>query len=240
MPWDFWLIFLVLVVVLPWRGRQRIRKLMALQSVSGRERIQLYAITILFQWTLAAAIAWRAFVRGFSWRELGIANTWTHSVLLLTLIGATLIAGGHWANLRRMAASNHSSIEQLRAMGARLFPQSSAQTFVYILLAVTAGCCEEFIFRGFVIAALFRAGFSAWMVVLLSSAMFGFAHLYQGKGGSVGTGILGTLFAITKIAYHSLLPVAVWHAVLDIVAGLAGAHYFSDRAKAKAGAPSNQ
>lgn len=231
MPWDFWLIFLCLVVILPWRGRQRMRKLMALPSVSGRERIQLYATTILFQWTLAAIVAWRAVARGLSWRELGIATPWTPSVLLLTLIGATLIAGGHWANLRRMAASTHPAIQQLRAMGARLFPQTPGQTFFYILLAVTAGCCEEFIFRGFVIAALFRAGFAAWIVVLLSSAMFGIAHLYQGKGGSVGTGILGTLFAIAKIAYHGLLPVVVWHAVLDIVAGLAGAHYFSRPAK---------
>jgi membrane protease YdiL (CAAX protease family) len=227
MPWDFWLIFLFLIVVLPWRGRQRMRKLMALPSVSGRERIQLYVTTVLFQWTLAALVGWRALARGITWRELGIANRWTPPVLLLTIVGAALIAVGHWANLRRMAALNHPAIERLRAMGARLFPRSPGEAFFYVLLALTAGCCEEFIFRGFVIAALFRAGFSAWIVVLLSSAMFGIAHLYQGKGGSVGTGILGTLFAIAKIAYRSLLPVLVWHAVLDIVAGLAGAHYFS-------------
>jgi membrane protease YdiL (CAAX protease family) len=227
MPWDFWLIFLFLIVVLPWRGRQRMRKLMALPSVSGRERIQLYVTTVLFQWTLAALVGWRALARGITWRELGIANRWTPPVLLLTIVGAALIAVGHWANLRRMAALNHPAIERLRAMGARLFPRSPGEAFFYVLLALTAGCCEEFIFRGFVIAALFRAGFSAWIVVLLSSAMFGIAHLYQGKGGSVGTGILGTLFAIAKIAYRSLLPVLVWHAVLDLVAGLAGAHYFS-------------
>jgi uncharacterized protein len=61
---------------------------------------------------------------------------------------------------------------------------------------------------------------------LLSSLMFGVAHLYQGKGGSVGTGVLGTLFAVTRIAYHSLFPVVVWHAVLDIVAGIAGTRFF--------------
>jgi membrane protease YdiL (CAAX protease family) len=240
MPWDFWLIFLFLIVVLPWRGRQRMRKLMALPGVSGLQRIQLYATTILFQWILAAFVGWRALTRGISWRDLGIANRSTPSVLSVTLIGATLIAVGHWANLRRMAASNHPAIEHLRLMGARLFPRSTVQTLFYILLAVTAGCCEEFIFRGFVIAALLRAGLSSWIVVLLSSAMFGVAHLYQGKGGSVGTGILGTLFALTKIAYHSLLPVVVWHAVLDIVAGLAGAYYFSGDLAAAVNTPDNQ
>ena len=64
-----------------------------------------------------------------------------------------------------------------------------------------------------------------WLVVLLSSAMFGLAHLYQGKGGSLGTGILGTLFALVRIMYSSLLPAVVWHTVLDIVAGFAGSRF---------------
>jgi len=62
-------------------------------------------------------------------------------------------------------------------------------------------------------------------VVILSSAMFGIAHLYQGKGGSLGTGILGTLFALFRLMYHSLLPAVIWHAVLDIVAGIAGTRF---------------
>jgi hypothetical protein len=55
--------------------------------------------------------------------------------------------------------------------------------------------------------------------------MFGLAHLYQGKGGSLGTGILGTLFALVRIIYSSLLPAVVWHSVLDIVAGVAGSRF---------------
>ena len=111
-------------------------------------------------------------------------------------------------------------------IGVRLFPRSAPELAFYIVLALTAAICEEFIFRGFVIAALLRAGLSSLTVVLLSSLMFGVAHLYQGKGGSAGTGILGTLFAVTRITYHSLFPVMVWHATLDIVAGIAGARFF--------------
>jgi len=137
-----------------------------------------------------------------------------------------LIGAAHWMNLRRMARSNHPAVERLRALGVRLFPRSAPELVIYIVLSLTAALCEEFIFRGFVIAALFRAGLSGLAVVFLSSLMFGLAHLYQGKGGSVGTGILGTLFAVTRIAYHSLFPVVVWHAVVDIVAGIAGTRFF--------------
>ena len=112
------------------------------------------------------------------------------------------------------------------AISSRLFPRSTSELMFYIVLALTAGICEEFIFRGFVIAALFRAGLSTWAVVFFSSLMFGVAHLYQGKGGSAGTGILGILFAMARITYHSLLPVVAWHAALDVVAGIAGARFF--------------
>jgi len=211
--------------------------LMALPQVTRGERIKLYVSTILFQWTLTALVGWRALERGLSLQRLGISGGSGFSIALLAAGGAALIAVGHWMNLRRMAGANHPAAEKLRAMATRLFPRSALETVFYILLAMTAGICEEFIFRGFVIAALFQAGLSAWMAIVLSSAMFGVAHLYQGKSGSVGTGILGALFAWVRIAYHSLLPVVIWHAVLDIVAGLAGARYFTGNPTREVGPP---
>jgi CAAX protease family protein len=240
MPWDFWLIFFALSVLLPWRGRLRVRHLMALANVGGRDRMRLYVSTILFQWLLTAIVAWRAMARGLSREELALTGGFNSSLILLTLVGATLIAVAHWMNLRRMAHSNHPAIAPLRALGARLFPQRATEFVFYILLALTAGVCEEFIFRGFVIGALYRAGLSSFEVVVVSSLMFGVAHLYQGKGGSLGTGILGALFAAVRIAYHSLLPVAVWHAVLDIVAGIAGAKFFAGTPAAGADLRGNQ
>lgn len=226
MPWDFWLIFLFLGVVLPWRGRQRVRQLMAIPEVTGRDRIRLYISTILFQWALAAIVGWRALARGLTWHELGLTRGFTPSIVLITVVGAALIAIAHWMNLRRMANSDHPAIESLRALGSRLFPRQPTEFVLYALLAFTAGICEEFIFRGFMIAALFRAGLSTLPVVVISSAMFGVAHLYQGKGGGMGTALLGMFFAGARIAYGSLLPVVLWHAVLDIIAGVAGHKYF--------------
>jgi membrane protease YdiL (CAAX protease family) len=225
MPWDFWLIFLVLGILLPWRGHQRARALMALPEVTSRNRIKLYVATILFQWMLTVLVAWRALDRGLSWHDLGVESAWDFSLLTATAGGALLIAVGHWANVRRMAHSEHPNVVRLRALGARLFPRSAAEVALYAALALTAGLCEEFLFRGFVMAALFRAGLAAWAVVLLSSAMFGVAHLYQGKGGAAGTGILGTIFALVRLLYQNLLPPVVWHAVLDVVAGIAGTRY---------------
>jgi membrane protease YdiL (CAAX protease family) len=232
MPWDFWLIFLFLSMVLPWRGRQRMRRLMALPEATRDHRIRLYVSTILFQWLLTVVIAWRALARGLAWRELALSGEFTASILLVTSAGAALIGVVHWRNLRQLATLDHPAMKTLRALGARLFPRSKTELAFYILLALTAGLCEEFIFRGFVIAALFRAGLSTVSAVLLSSLMFGLAHLYQGKGGSMGTALLGILFGAARIVLASLIPVIIWHAVLDIVAGISGARYFASNTPA--------
>src|SRR5437016_3386977 len=121
MPWDFWLIFLFLSVILPWRGRARMRHLMTLTNVSARDRIWLYVSTVLFQWALAIVIGWRASARGFSLGELGITGVWTPTILLLAVVGALLIGVAHWMNLRRMARSNHPTVERLRALGCDFF-----------------------------------------------------------------------------------------------------------------------
>jgi membrane protease YdiL (CAAX protease family) len=225
LPWDFWLILILLCVVLPWRGRARVRSLMALPAITTRARIKLYGSTILFQWVLTAVIAWRAYCRGFSYSDLALSRSWSAGILSVTVIGAALIGVLHWLNVRRMSKSDHPALVRLRALATRLFPRSSFELMLFVLLALTAGICEEFIFRGFVMAVFLRLGIPGWQVVLFSSAIFGVAHLYQGKGGIGGTAILGIIFAVVRITYYSLLPVIVWHATLDIVAGIAGRKY---------------
>ena len=74
-------------------------------------------------------------------------------------------------------------------------------------------------------AILTRTGMAAWGVVLASAALFGFAHLYQGRGGLVGTLLVGIVFGATRIAYDSLVPVTLWHGTLDAVAGVVGSRY---------------
>jgi membrane protease YdiL (CAAX protease family) len=76
-------------------------------------------------------------------------------------------------------------------------------------------------------ATFSRAGLPGWLVVLLSAILFGLAHLYQGKGGLVGTLTLGVLFGAARLAYNSLVPVVAWHAAVDVVAGIAGPLYLT-------------
>jgi len=225
MPWDVWLIFLVLGVVVPWRGRVRLRQLLAKPSVGAAERISLYVSTIAFQWLAAGVAGWRAWAHGFHAAELGLVmnNRWT--IALVSIVGAAVIATLQWLNLRRIGRLGARAPELLKALAERILPQSILEMPSFFGLAVTAGVCEEFIYRGFAMAAFTRAGLPAWSVILVSSALFGLAHLYQGRGGFLSTMILGALFGLTRIGYDSLVPVILWHIAVDIVAGLAGPRY---------------
>jgi membrane protease YdiL (CAAX protease family) len=225
MSWDIWLIFFVLGVILPWRGRARMKKLLELPSVSTMERLALYASTIAFQWVAATLVAWRAWAHGYTPAQLGLNLHGTTRIVIASLVGAATIATLQWLNLRRMGKVPVASRGALQAIAERILPQSAVELLPYLALAITAGLCEEFLYRGFALAVLSRVGLPVWTVVLLSSVLFGLAHLYQGRGGLVSTLVVGTVLGTGRIAYDSLVPVIFWHSAIDVVAGIAGPRY---------------
>jgi uncharacterized protein len=225
MPWDFWLIFIVLGVLLPLRGKLRLQKLIVLPQIGTRERLSLYASTIGFQWVAATVVAWRAWARGLSFEELGLVVHGNWRIVIAAIVGAATLGGFQWFNLRRMGRSSGKAREFMRVLAERILPQSRLEFVLFLALAVTAGVCEEFLYRGFAMAAMTRAGLPAWGVVLLSSILFGLAHLYQGRGGLLSTLVIGTVFGTARIAYDGLVPVMIWHFAVDAVAGVAGPRY---------------
>jgi uncharacterized protein len=225
MPWDFWLIFLVLGALLPLRGRMRLKKLMGIPQIGVRERLSLYRSTIAFQWAATAVVAWRAWARGLTLEAMGLVIHGRWRILLAAVVGALTLGGLQWLNLRRMGRSPGKTREFMRMLAERILPQAPGELPSFLALAATAGLCEEFLYRGFVMAALSRAGLPVWGVVLLSSVLFGLAHLYQGRGGLVSTLAIGTVFGMARIAYDGLVPVMVWHFAVDAVAGVAGPRY---------------
>lgn len=227
MPWDIALIFFVLAVILPWRGRARMKKLLAMPHVSSMERLVLYASTIAFQWLAVAAVGWRAWVHGFTALQLGLNLQYRTRLLVVGIVGAATIATLQWLNLRRVGRLPVERRGPLQAVAERILPHSTEEIFPYLALAITAGLCEEFLYRGFTMAVLSRLGMQAWAVVLLSSILFGLAHSYQGRGGVIVTLLLGLGLGASRMAYDSLVPAILWHTAIDVVAGIAGPRYLT-------------
>ncbi len=221
MPWDFVAILLVLAVAIPWRGRVRVRRLMAQPVVTPMERLTLYASTIAFQWVAAALVAWRAWARGMSPAALGLpiadpARTVAAAISLTALLLGVQVLGLRQA--ARLAPEKRGYVQQ---MAGKVLPQNTVERLAFAALVTTVGVCEEFLYRGFVFAALSGLLRSGWILGFLGSALlFALAHLYQGRKGMITTFVAGLLFAAARVFAGNLAPGIVAHAAVDLTAGL--------------------
>src|SRR5207245_2140909 len=207
----------------------RTKNLLAMPQVSTTERLALYASTIAFQWFAVAVVAWRAWAHGLTAFQLGLTIPDRSRILVASIVGATTIAALQWLNLRRVGKLPVEARGSFQALAERILPQSTVELLPYLALAITAGLCEEFLYRGFAMAVLLHVGLQAWAAVLVSSVLFGLAHSYQGRGGMVMTLLIGLVLGSSRLAYDSLVPAIFWHSAMDVVAGTAGPRYLMSK-----------
>jgi membrane protease YdiL (CAAX protease family) len=222
-PWDFAAVFIVLGVILPWHARSRMTRLMARPTVTPAERLRLYASTITWQWAIAAVVGWRAWARALNAQALGLRTEAHAQTVEITVALSLALVAGQLAGLRHAARLPEDKRGKLQALAASVLPHTRTERLAFLALAVTAGVCEEFVYRGFVCAALQSEWPHSWVWnVLWSSLLFALAHLYQGRRGMSATFVAGTLFGTSRVITGSLAPAVLGHIVVDTVAGLAG------------------
>jgi membrane protease YdiL (CAAX protease family) len=223
-PWDFVLILVVLGVAVPWRGAERVRRLMSLPDFDSAGRLSLYGTTIAFQWILALAVGWRAVARNLGLAELGltVANPWRTVSVALALTG--ILCMGQVASLRRLLRLPPDERGALFRITEKIMPRTPPERLVFVALACTAGLSEEFLYRGFVFVVFARmlGNFcgSVAIAALISSIWFAVGHLYQGRQGVITTFIVSVIFMLARVFTGSLLPCMAAHAGVDLVAGL--------------------
>ncbi len=97
-----------------------------------------------------------------------------------------------------------------------LLPRNRQELRLGALLSINAGVVEELLFRLGMPALIFGATGSAVAAVVVSVALFGALHVYQGVPGIVGSTIVGALFLLTYVVSGSILVPIVLHAVFDL------------------------
>jgi uncharacterized protein len=98
------------------------------------------------------------------------------------------------------------------------FPATRVERQWWVLICVTAGCCEEVLFRGFMLHYLHV---SPWtlnltLALLISSLIFGLSHLYGGISGLVGSATTGFLLGLLFLLSGNLALPIVLHALIDL------------------------
>jgi membrane protease YdiL (CAAX protease family) len=99
-----------------------------------------------------------------------------------------------------------------------VLPRTAGERRLFTVVGVTAGVCEEWLYRGFFLAvvAAMAGGLPQGVLVVVAGVAFGLAHAYQGVAGVLTTGVLGGVMAALYLSTGSLLLPVLLHAAIDL------------------------
>jgi membrane protease YdiL (CAAX protease family) len=220
MPWDFAAILLFLAVVVPFLGKRRMRRLLAQEKTTKRDRLRLYASTIVSQWLVVSIIVWRARAHRLTLAQLGLALPHVALAIGVTVALSALILTNQLLSLRQLALHPSEAPGMMTQMAARIFPQDNMERAAFVAVVVTVAICEEIIYRGFVQALFQEWSGAAVLAIVASGALFAIGHLYQGSRGVGTTFVVGLCFSTVRWWTGTLLPPVMSHFVADVTVGI--------------------
>jgi len=185
------------------------------QDSSARPRA--YWVTMISEWVVTA-VALEVVGFGALWyaRLWPSKSPWKLGTYTIAAMAILSVAGMllPLAMARKQAgqAALRRAVEKMRF----LLPQSRYERLLWVALSVTAGFCEEVLFRAFLLQYLHAAWrLSLGLAILLACLMFGAGHLYQGVKGGVATAAVGFLLFLFYIGTGNLLLPVILHAFAD-------------------------
>ena len=89
---------------------------------------------------------------------------------------------------------------------------------VLIGYSIMNGVLEEVVMLGFLLKRFEQLKMSPWVAIVVSAAIRGTYHLYQGFGGMVGNFVMGVVFGWLYRRWGRVMPLVVAHVLLDLVA----------------------
>ena len=198
---------------------------------SGRPnaRVSVYREVLALEWIITAVIAAAWIHAARPWRLIGLVLPvgWRLVLTVALLAALMMLFRAQLRSIRRLDPAKRDRVRTRQAAVSLLVPHNRVERAWFVAVAITAGLCEEFIYRGFLLWA-FRPWLGLWGAALASTVSFGFAHAYQGRSGAIRAGTLGAAFVVLAIAMGSVVPGMVLHALLDLISGEASYAIFAD------------
>ena len=186
-----------------------------------------YAAQIVWEWVLLLYVVWGVRRRGITFRNL-IGGRWERfeDFLLDVAFG---VAG--WLSCYAVAIAiamsigllkHPEAVRKARSAVEFLYPHTTPETILAIFLAITAGICEETIFRGYFQRQIGAWTKNAWIGILGAALLFGGAHGYQTWWQMMLICFIGLVLGILAHLRKSVRPSMLSHTLIDTVSLLAG------------------
>ncbi len=225
MHWIFdHLLVLVLVVLLPlrsWYETRKIQRKLAEGGGADHNPVSEYKETMLTLWGLCAACLAVWFLHSRSPETLGLgreveSTIWWVAGMALAAAGLAL-ASWQAAQVKKDEKARDEIRKQIGKLSLYL-PKTVTQLRWFNCVAFSAGVCEEILFRGYLIwyIGLLTGSIPA---LVLSSIVFGVAHLYQGPGNAVRCGFVGLWLGTIYLATGTLWIPMLTHFIFDVIGG---------------------
>jgi uncharacterized protein len=222
-PWWHTVLMVVLILGLSLAGVRQVRNL-------GNQQIHLasnYMLTIAYEWVLAGLALWGIWMRKVPLRQLlgerrpgahallvdiGVAlSFWAGSLVVLGLLGEVLVK----------VSGSHIDPQKIGDVTQKLAPISGWDMLLFLMLSISAGFCEELVFRGYLQQQFSALGRSTAAGVTISALVFGGAHGYEGIAGVMLIAAYGAMFGVLALKRRSLRTGMIAHGWHDAVSGAA-------------------
>lgn len=197
-----------------------------------RSHFIMYGATLIWEWLLLALVYWGLRLRRTPLRQLlgirrqGAVEVWTDIAIAAGFWFASLLTLGIVGFLLRLV---HLHPEDIRGIVSQMAPASLAELALWIALSISAGICEELIFRGYLQQQFTALTRHIWLGIAISAVFFGLAHGYEGASGMLLIVLYGAFFGILAHLRRSLRAGMFAHAWHDSLSGFVlyfGSHLF--------------
>lgn len=192
-----------------------------LGAAASPNRVRGYLVTICLEWFVFALV-----VVGVRWSGasvlLVVGERWRSVRQLLRDIG---IAAGFWivAVALLWLFSKLLRVPDVAHNMKFMMPHSGVEIALWVAMSVTAGICEETIFRGYLQRQFIFLTKNVPAGILLSAVAFGAAHAYQGFRFVALIALFGAMFGILAYWRGTVRPGMIAHAWQDTLGGVVSA-----------------
>ena len=182
-----------------------------------------YRRVMIGQWVMALIGVWLASRSGSPWHALGLMPpTGVRLIVgIVIVIIAAAFATLQTVSVLRADAPQREALRPRIASVEFLLPHDRREHRWFTALSITAGVCEELLYRGFLIWAL-RAFIGLGGAIVVGILLFGGGHFYQGWRGVLKTGAVGAVMTGIVFAGGWVIPAMLVHALVDASAGVVG------------------
>jgi membrane protease YdiL (CAAX protease family) len=122
--------------------------------------------------------------------------------------------------LTRLSGS-HIDPQRIGDVTQKLAPGSAIELLLFLLLSLSAGICEELVFRGYLQQQFTRVSHRTWIGIASSAVVFGCAHGYEGLAGILLIAAYGAMFGVLAQFRRGLRTGMIAHAWHDSLSGVA-------------------